>query len=74
MDNIAALGVVDNTIEFRNANDIIKVMKLLDNGENFIISHMNAKGVRVSKLMLATDLLAKVKNGEVLLLAQEVTA
>jgi hypothetical protein len=71
MEHFNASGVTDDLILFNVATDIDRCMKLLNDGENFIIS-WNERETVVSKLMLATNLIGKVRTGEITLIAKQV--
>ena len=66
METIKARGVLENELTFQQTSDIERVVAMLENGENFIIEWSDESGTH-AKLMLATNLLSSVKNGEVIL-------
>lgn len=68
LKTIEAHGVDEQILHFRNVDDIGDVMHMLEAGENFIVKWNEGK-IEHAKLILATNLLSKVKTGEVTLLA-----
>jgi len=60
----------DDVIELRKSRDLIDLYQCIEAEETFILTWEEA-GVIKSKIMLGTDLISKVKNGDLELRSQE---
>ncbi len=70
MKTYNALRVDENEIVLSNSKDLDEMFKLLNDDENFILQ-WNEDGRAISKVIMATNLSAKVKNNEIVLKAEE---
>lgn len=70
MEKFVANKVDKNEIKLTSSDDLEKVYALLEGNENFILQ-WNEQSKTQSKLMIATNIVGKVKNGEMLLSSTE---
>lgn len=65
----------DNELVMSNVNEIDDVINLCERGDNFIICWQETNKSRYynkSKVVLGSDLLPKIKNGDIILSSNEV--
>lgn len=71
MEKIKAKMYEDKIITLNNTNDLDKIIKICETGDNFIIS-WKEKTLTKSRVIFGTNLLPKIKNAEVVLYSEEV--
>jgi len=70
MEKFEAIKVEEKLIELKSIEDVEKIYKLLEDNEDFILKYSN-NGYTHSELIIANNVFAKVKNGEIKLLSSE---
>lgn len=70
MQIFEATKVEGHKIELKSVADIEKLMAVIESETNFILRWME-ESVMYSKLIIATNILSKVKNGEIDITAKE---
>jgi len=70
MKIIKAISVEDNLIILSSADDLEKIFELINKDENFILQWVKNKMI-TSEMIIATNITAKVKTGELVLRAVE---
>lgn len=70
MEQLEAIKFSDSHIEFKRREDISRLMELLEQGNNFIIYHVVGDKTK-GQLILASDLLGRVRAGDTLITSEE---
>ena len=70
LQSFRAIEVTEKIIKMQSKEDLTKMIHLMENGDNFFLELSEGKE-KTSTLMISTNLTAKVRNGEILLLAKE---
>ena len=70
MKKFLALKVNQNEIVLANSNDLEELYTIMDNNENFILQWPDGTEIK-SEVMIANDLIGKVKSGSFTLTARE---
>lgn len=70
MEKFQATKFEEDGIELANSSDLEKLYQIIEKEENFIVNWTEG-GVKRSKVIIGTNLMSKVKNGNLELSAQE---
>ncbi len=60
----------EKTIELESVEELDELYKIIESSENFILMWLEGN-VKMSKLILASDLVGKVRGGDITLTAKE---
>jgi hypothetical protein len=71
MEKFEAIKVDDKCIELKSSQELEKLYGLMEKDENFILQWKENADLK-SEVKIATNISAKVKNGEIVLMSKEV--